>query len=115
MFSDLDEIKKEVESSGNVLTLPMAEVRDAYGAHRLGIHVRANITKALRGLGLDHFPPLLPDRHREPVRIYKLGTPAADLIEAVLSPTEESDDALREWLGGDATSVLEQVRELVCA
>lgn len=114
MYNSLDEIKQEVEANGNVLTLPIAEVRDAHGAHRLGVHVRANISKALRGLGLAHYPLELPDRQREPVRLYKLGTPAADLIEAVLSPSEDSDEAIREGSGGEAASVLEEVRELVC-
>jgi hypothetical protein len=114
MFQSLEDIKQEVENNGNVLTLPVAEVRDAYGAQRLGVHVRANISKAMRGLGLGHYPQDLPDRRREPVRIYKLGTPAADLIEAVLSPSEESDEAIRERSSGEATKVLGDIRELVC-
>jgi hypothetical protein len=113
-FDTLEELKDLVESSGGVLTVDMEDVRDAYGAGRLGVHVRLNISKALNGLGLGHYPPALPDRQWQPIRVYKLGSPAADFIGAVLDPSEDNDEVIREAAGGEAAQTLEQIRELVC-
>jgi len=113
-FSSLEELREQVEASGNVLTVPMLDVRDAYGAGRLGIHVRNNISKALQGLGLGHYPEVLPDSQVAQIRVYKLGSPAADFIDAVLNPSTDHDEAIREATGGETATVLEQIRELVC-
>ena len=82
----MEEIRDKVLAEGDVYTFRMDTVRDAYGAGRLGIHVRAGISKHFQGLGLGHFPRDLPDSQEAHVRLYKLGSPVADLIEAVLSP-----------------------------
>jgi hypothetical protein len=113
-LADLEDLKAAVEGSGGVQTFPMDVVRDAYGAGRLGIHVRTNITRALQGMGLGHYPPVLPDSQYERVRIYKLGTPVSDLISAVLTPGEDGDERIRELSTGTANETLERVRELVC-
>lgn len=114
-ITSLNDIKARVEANGNVDTLRMDEVRDAYGAGRLGVHVRANISKALQGMGLGHYPAVLPDSQYAHVRIYKLGSPVADLIDAVLNPGPDGDEHIRELAGGNANDLLAQVRELVCA
>jgi hypothetical protein len=113
-FDTLEELKELVESLGGLLTVDMEDVRDAYGAGRLGVHVRQNISKALNGLGLGHYPAELPDRQWELIRVYKFGTPAADLIGAVRDPSVENDELIREAVGGNAAETLEQIRELVC-
>lgn len=116
-FKNLDEIKQAVEASQHVLTLSMEELRDAYGAGRLGEHVRANISKKLNGLGLGHVPEDLPKNYWDPIRVYKLGSKVADLIDAVLKPSKEHDDEIRQALGGEKAElmdVLDRIRELVC-
>jgi hypothetical protein len=99
-----------------VVTTTMEVLRDAYGAGKLGVHVVANIHKALLGLGLAHYPPELPTYQEYPVRIYKMGSPVADVIDAVLEPTAAHDEELRQLLqnGQGAVEILDQIRELVC-
>ena len=110
----LQAIKDGVDEAGGVKSFPMWQVRDAYGAGRLGIHVRAGISKALHGLGLGHYPGDLPDSQTQFVRLHRLGTPTADLIEAVLHPGPEGDQRLLAASSGEAEAVLVKVRELVC-
>jgi hypothetical protein len=113
-YEDLDELHDAVEANGGVMTVPAWVVRDAYGAERLARHVRANITRELKGRGLGHYPVEIPDRQRHELRIYKFASPAGALIEAVLSPGEAGDRLLRESVGSGAEATLTKIRELVC-
>lgn len=112
-FSSLEDLRNLVTENGGVLTIETEQVRNAYGKDRLGIHVRDNISKALAGMGLGHYPLPLPDRQRDPVRIYKLGSDIADIIDAVLQPSAGHDDELRRATGGDAAQLLARVREII--
>jgi hypothetical protein len=114
-LDSLEDLEKVVVENGNVASVMMWEVRDAYDAERLGVHVRAGIEKALAKLGLGHYPKEIPDRQDQVLRVFKLGTPVADLIGAVLTPGEDEDERIREAVGGDEAQLLEKVRELVCA
>jgi hypothetical protein len=111
----MDDLKAEVEANGGVQSFPMSRVRDAYGAGRLGVHVRTNISKSLQGLGLGHFPSDLPDSQDATVRLFKLGSPVADLIDAVLRPGAAQDQKIRDASGGNAEEVLAAIREIVCS
>ena len=110
----MEEIRDKVLAEGDVRSFRMDTVRDAYGAGRLGIHVRAGISKALQGLGLGHYPRELPDSQDAQIRLYRLGSNAADLIEAVLNPSASTDEKVRSATSGDADKILKSVRELVC-
>lgn len=94
-----DEIKKQVEEAGGVVTLTMAALRDAEGAGKLGVHVRSNISRRLAAMGLGHVPTELPANQHERVRVYKRGTPVGDLIEAALNPGERNDESLLRTSG----------------
>jgi hypothetical protein len=111
-----DEIKASVEGSGNVLSLSMEELRNAWGYRRLGPYVRSEISKDLRGMGVGHYPEELGDYQNESVRLYRLGTPLATIIEAVLHPSADTDEQLRELAAreGDARATLDRIRALVC-
>lgn len=113
-FADLDELAQELVRNNGVLTVEAWQVRDAYGAERLGAQVRANITASLRGRGIGHYPEEFPDRQWTPVRLYKVDTPAGRLVDAVLHPAASSDQTIREAGGGQATQILSRIRELVC-
>ena len=113
-FQSFEEIRERVEASEGVLTVSMRSLRDAHGAGKLGVHVRAGIGKALLSQGLAHYPPELPEQQYDVVRIYLQGSPVADRINAVLNLTEDSDDHLRQWVTGDAEDTLRRVKELVC-
>ena len=111
-----DQIKEAVEQNGNTKTFTMEELRDAHGAGKLGPHVRAAISSKLAGMGLSHVPKELPNYQHELVRLYKNGTPVADLIATVLVPGEQNDNKLRErFAEGDVdyAAIVEQIRELV--
>lgn len=113
--SSMEELRELVESHGGVWTTTMEVLRDAYGKGRLGVHVREGIRNALVGLGLGHFPPKLPDYQEHSVRLYRLGSPVGNLIEAILDLSPERDDQLRQAAGGDDAEILQQIRELVCS
>jgi hypothetical protein len=113
-FTSLEELAALVRASGDIVSVPMEKVRDAYGAGRLGIHVRDGISKKLHGMGLGHFPTEIPESQWALVRIYRLGSQIADLVDAVLNPGAEHDEELRQAIEGESADVLRQVRELVC-
>jgi hypothetical protein len=112
-FKSLPELKDAVVANDNVLTVTMQDLRDAYGALRLGVNVRSDITKKLSGHGLGHYPPELPAYQDQLVRLFTLGSPVADVIHAVLTPAPEHDELLRSKVGTDEATVLEQIRALV--
>ena len=113
-YTTMEEIRDHVLNSEDVLTLRMGQLRDAHGAGRLGVHVRENISKRLRSLGLDHYPRQLPGDQNNLVRLYRQGTPTATAIDAVLNPSVAHDDELRELVAGNADAILDQIREIVC-
>jgi hypothetical protein len=113
-ITNLEDLRAVVDSHDGVLTTTMEVLREAYGSGRLGIHVRDGIRKALAGLGLGHFPRDLPEYQWKPVRVYRLGSPVGDLIEAVLELDVGRDEQLRRAAGGSEAQILQQIRELVC-
>jgi hypothetical protein len=108
-------IKEEVEKNGNVKTVTMAQLRDAHGAAKLGVNVRAEISRTLAGMGLGHVPQELPGYQDELVRIYKNGTPIGDLIGAVLTPGQQNDTILvaSGTTGIDYAAIISKIRDLV--
>ena len=113
-FRTFDELNQLVTQSQGVLTVRMEGLRDALKVRRLGIHVRTEIHRKLQGLGLGHYPPDLPTYQEEPVRVYKLGSPVAELIQALTQPSLTHDEKLRRAGGGEAEDILNQIRALVC-
>lgn len=115
-MNNWDEIKNLVEENGGVVSFTMNELRDAAGKEKLGVNVRAEISKTLAGFGLGHIPKELPSYQHESVRLYKRGTYVGDFIETVLSPGEQNDRRIREQLNAtDARNIeiIEAIRELV--
>ena len=112
----LDEIKSEVEKNGDVLTITMDKLRDAYGAGRLGGIVRQEISQKLAGIGLGHVPDSLPGDQAKAVRLFKYGTPVGDLIRSALTPGSENDEKLRtQAVQGSSkyAEILDRIRDLV--
>ncbi|MFC5265881.1 hypothetical protein ACFPJ1_27525 [Kribbella qitaiheensis] len=95
-YGSWGELKDAVEAGGGVLRVMMWDLRYLEEAGRLGVHVRASISRKLMGLGLAHLPKDLPAYQEQAVVIYKLGTPAAAVIDAVSGGgTREAEAALR--------------------
>lgn len=112
-FQSLEELKQQIDESDSILSVEMRALRDAYGAGRLGVHVRSNISDDLAGLGLAHFPEELPDNQSEWVRVYKRGSQAAALIRAVTHPSTDADKQLRDLLSESANDKLKRIRAIV--
>ena len=110
-----DALRDQVTDNGGLLVTTMEMLRDTHGAGKLGVHVRKAIHDSLAAHGLGHLPGGdLPTYQHEEVRLYRLGTPIADTINAVLHPSEGGDQVLRQSAGSHAQDVLKQIRELVC-
>ncbi|MGI6343534.1 MAG: hypothetical protein ACOX18_00510 [Bacillota bacterium] len=45
--------------------------------------------------------------------MFRLGSPAAELIDAVLTPSTEKDEVIRAALDSDAEEIVRQIRVLV--
>jgi hypothetical protein len=113
-MESFDDLKRNIEANQNVLSVRMELLRDIFGVRRLGIHVCTEISRKLAGVGLGHFPEELePDAWQE-VRVYKLGTPLAELLRAANEAGPEQDRVLRTVAQNDAAEVLEQIKALVC-
>ena len=107
-------ILTKVLANQNLISIPMQELRDAIGAGRLGVTVRASISRELAAIGLGHVPVELPDSQLDFVRVYEKGTSVAEIIEAALSPTKRHDGLLREMAAGDSQRILQKIKDLVC-
>jgi hypothetical protein len=122
-FASLEKVRDAVEQRGDVLTLTMQQLRDAYGVRRLGIHVSSAIHAELTQLGLAHSPKELPLSQWEPVLVYRANSHVARVISAVLEPGEAGDEILRRAVdhltaagdgdGARARKILDQIRDLV--
>lgn len=112
-MDNYDELKAEVEENQGVLTVDMRTLRDIHGAERLGINVRDNIHRELAGYGLSHFPRNLPDSQHAYARVYKQGSPVAELILAVLDADPQKDGVIRKAATSDGEETLRKIRELL--
>lgn len=88
-----DSLARRVDDD-TLIVVPMLELRDAYGAVRLGDTVVTEISKRLAQAGLGHFPDPLPTDKSENVRLFRQGTRIADLVAAVRHPTAAGDELL---------------------
>lgn len=113
-YDNLDEIAQAVAESGGLMTMRMSQLRDAHKAGRLGIHVRSGISSALAERGVGHYPEELPGDQFDYVRLFKLGSPVAELIKSVMTMGPEEDEKLRQFAAKDVADILQRVRELVC-
>jgi len=114
MAEDYEALRGKVEANGGLLATTMEVLRDAHGKGKLGVHVRSAISGRLAANGMGHVPAELPTYQHEEVRLFRLGTPIADTVNAVLHPSGAGDQVLRQTAGSTAQDTLKQIRELVC-
>lgn len=114
MLKTYEALRKQVDSEGGLYTTTMEELREIEGAGRLGQHVRSAISGSLAANGMGHLPDELPAYQEYAVRVYRLGTSLADVINAVLNPTGAGDQILRQVGTSDAQDVIKRIRQLVC-
>jgi len=111
--SGMAKLAESVSEQGDLLCVKMSDLRDAAGWDRLTRGTCRAIEEGLRQNALWHFPELVVNRHAE-VRIYRVGTPLGNLVEAILKPTHAGDEFLREAGSGEAQRLLLDIRKLVC-
>lgn len=109
-FKDLWEL---IENDQGVHVTTMGQLRDRFEYGRLGVNVCGEISSTLASWGIGVFPATLPSRQDMSVRLYRKGTPIAELVGAVLAPTNEGDDLLRRVGADHTTGVIDQIRLLV--
>lgn len=82
-FSAWTDLLTTVDQHAGVFLVPMETLRKIEGAHRIGDNIRDNITSKLRTLGFGSLPAELPKKQTDFVILYRLGTPAAEVISAI--------------------------------
>ncbi|MFF1263861.1 hypothetical protein ACFVZT_44570 [Streptomyces sp. NPDC058321] len=113
-----EELRDAVDEAGGVLRAVMWLLRDLEEAGRLGVHVRKSISRRLDGLGLAHLPAEIPSERYDIVTLYKRGTPAAAVVDAVFrdGSSKAAETELRRLnTSQDAETLLavtEKVQEL---
>lgn len=109
-----EELRAAVAGNDGLQKITMDTLKKIDGAGRLGVHVRTAISRTLESHGLGHLPRELPPNQEDVVRLYLLGSPVADLIKAVLAPSDRGDETLRTIGNSEAEEQLRQIRQIVC-
>ncbi|MFY9234447.1 MAG: hypothetical protein WAO58_08305 [Fimbriimonadaceae bacterium] len=113
-LDNFDRISDFVTEHGEVAPLNMGQLRDAQGSDKLGIHVRAAIKNELSKRGLGVSPMELPAYQHEYVLVYRMGTKAAKLVDAINSPSPSTAQHIRDVCASNDSDVIEKIRALVC-
>ncbi len=112
-YGSLEELRDAVQEHAGVLTVLVAEIRDAYGAERLGSRVRDEIIGKLKSLALMHRPRRFPSYQEDQVRLFIEDSPAGRLILDVENLGSPSDKRIRTAASGE--EVMQHIRELIGA
>lgn len=88
--SDWHELLTAVESNEGVFRVTMETLRQLEGRQRVGKHILSSIEDKLKTLGIGHLPKELPNRQQQTVLLYRVGTPASSLVQAVQEGLTES-------------------------
>lgn len=110
-----EDLRNAVTTNDGLYKTSMGTLKKTDGAGRLGVHVRTAISKTLESHGLGHLPHELPPNQEDAVRLYLLGSPIADVIKAVLAPSDKGDETLRSIGNSEAQEQLRQIRHIVCS
>lgn len=105
--STWQELDNAVRHRGDVLRVAMIDLRTLTGKDRLKVRVRADIEQMLANLGIGHLPTELRGNQDAIAVLYKLGSPAAAVIEAVRAGTasERLEQALRHLNTAKSTDI----------
>lgn len=109
-----EDLRNAVAANEGLYTTSMDVLKKIDGAGRLGVHVRTSISRSLESHGLGHLPRELPPNQEDSVRLYLLGSPIADVVKAVITPSERGDETLRSISASEAQEQLRRIREIVC-
>lgn len=99
VVSDWQDLILAVDSNEGIQRVSMATLRQLEGRQRVGKHVLSAIEDKLASLGLGHLPEALPNRQQQSVLLYRVGTPASEVIQAVRQGlTEPVNDTTYTYL-----------------
>ena len=112
----MEKIKAEIEAAGCIKRYEMWRLRDAAGWGKLGSRVVVDIANELEANGIGYLPAnqTLPTDQNRVVSLYIKSSPLGRLVQAVLEPSKNGDERLREAGSSDAAQVVERIRSLVC-
>ncbi len=91
----METLRDVVRENRGVLTVRAGEVRDAYGAERLGRVVCQKISCEFNSLGLVHRPREFPGSQDHQVRVFIEDSPAGWLILAAEGLGPQADRRIR--------------------
>ena len=113
-INDWQELRGEVQARERVMSVEMHVLRRLEGYLRMGAVVGEQISNKLQGLGIGHSGSELPRYSTEMVRLFILGSPAAELMGAVQNPGEQQDEVIRRAVASDSQEILRKIKGLVC-
>lgn len=116
-----EDISRKVEEKGGVATFHAQALREAQGAGRLTERINSEIQRSLLGMGLATVPNaayLMPTNQWDVVRVYKVDSSVGRVIDAILSldsldRAEEADALIVSSVGGNATQLLQKIRDVL--
>ena len=109
------QLREAVVAGEGIFRVTMGLLKMIKGSGRLGVIVRSHMSGDLISHGLGHLPEELPANQEDEVLLYLKGSPLAEIIEAVLHPTRQGDEILRNMSSSAAQAKLKQIQEIVCA
>lgn len=89
-ITDWQDLRAAVEQHHGVFRVTMETLRRLEGRQRVGKHILSSIEDKLATIGLGHLPQELPNRQQQSVLLYRVGTPASLLVDAVRDSLTES-------------------------
>lgn len=116
-----EDLKRDAEQNGGLTLASMHGLRDMVGHKALGSDVLRLISGRLHRVGLGHLPTRLRSPGDTDVVLYAKGTPAGELVEAVVNMMEvrevyESMEVVRAAVAtpqNDALELVAKIRALV--
>lgn len=109
-----EELAAEVASNGHVLVCRMERLRNLAGYGKLGKYVVEDIEQRLRRAGLGWHTKQPADNAANFVLLFTHGTAIERVVHAVLDPTREGADILRDAINESANDKLLKIKALVC-
>lgn len=107
------DLVKAVDEHDGVALVPMETLRRLEGAQRLGVHVLKSIGARLGTLGLGHMPDTLPNRQDQEAILYRYGTPASEVIQAVRNGLRSVQDVRNTYRALHKLNAMPEVEEVV--
>lgn len=117
-YNEIADLAEAADDNG-LAVVTLGNLREMLSYSRLGVRVLSSLSQALRSEGLGYYPLEVLDANEVPrqtqeLRVYKVGSPVAQLIESVLYPDEDGDEFIMNASEGAASAtVIDQIRTLI--